>query len=206
MGGTVQKKRPLGRAPVQWPPRVRGSAYQCLLRFGLAFGHAMLFCDFPDCRPVADGAEIVGVVIALRCFSFRCRWLPPRGNWRSGPIKASAPTTARATRSEAERAERGAGQMRPCTPLTSASTPRESAFKPVPHPAAPVGQSSQTRRHHLTPTPYSNFARTCKVATKSVFSLTPGAARSLFGADKKRMGGASPVETAPWREPVSPGG
>ena len=54
--------------------------------------------------------------------------------------------------------------------------------------------------------PYSNFARTCKVVTKSVFSLTPGAARSLFGADKKRMGGASPVETAPWREPVSPGG
>ncbi|ERK67855.1 hypothetical protein HMPREF1546_00347, partial [Oscillibacter sp. KLE 1745] len=28
-----------------------------------------------NCRPVADGAEIVGVVIALRCFSFRCRWL-----------------------------------------------------------------------------------------------------------------------------------
>ena len=63
---------------------------------------------------------------------------------RELPIKASAPTTARAARSEAERAERGAGQMRPCTPLTSASTPRESAFKPVPHPAAPVGQS---RKH-----------------------------------------------------------
>ena len=39
----------------------RGSAYRCLLRFGLAFGHAWDFCDFCDCRPVADGAEGVGV-------------------------------------------------------------------------------------------------------------------------------------------------
>ena len=36
---------------------------------------------------------------------------------RELPIKASAPTTARAARSEAERAERGAGQMRPCSPI-----------------------------------------------------------------------------------------
>ena len=46
---------------------------RCKRRFWPAFGHAMLFCDFCNCRPVADGAEIVGVVIALRCFSFRCR-------------------------------------------------------------------------------------------------------------------------------------
>ena len=42
--------------------------------------------------------------------------------------------------------------MRPCTPITSAPAPRESAFKFPPHPAAPVGEPSQTRRHHLTPT------------------------------------------------------
>ena len=68
-------------------------------------------------------------------------------------MRASAPTSARAARSEAERAERGAGQMRSCSPLPSAPAPRESAIKPVPHHAAPVGKSSQTRRHHLTPTP-----------------------------------------------------
>ena len=47
---------------------------------------------------------------------------------RELPIKASAPTTARAARSEAERAERGAGQMRPCIPATSApsATGRQS--------------------------------------------------------------------------------
>ena len=31
------------------------------------------------CRPVAEGAEGVGVVIALICFSFRCRWLSRTG-------------------------------------------------------------------------------------------------------------------------------
>ena len=41
----------------------RGLAYRCLLRFGLAFGHAMLFCDSCCCRPVADGADLVGVVV-----------------------------------------------------------------------------------------------------------------------------------------------
>ena len=51
----------------------RGSAYRCLLRFGLAFGHAMLFCDSCCCRPVADGAALVGVVVAWSCFSFRYR-------------------------------------------------------------------------------------------------------------------------------------
>ena len=58
---------------------------------------------------------------------------------------AHAPAKNPAARSAAERAEREADQMRPCTPLTFAPAPRESAFKPVPHPAAPVGRSSQTR-------------------------------------------------------------
>ena len=131
----------------------------------------------------------------------------PRGNWRSGPIKASAPTeipsalrilwgptcvsalarvtkatspvgadalvrppaqaatTAQAARSDcaavggsavlrmrrapcgqAERAEGGASG-------TLVTEIRESAFKPVPHPAAPVGGPSQTRRHPLAPPP-----------------------------------------------------
>ena len=43
--------------------------------------------------------------------------------------------------------------MRPCNPIPSAPAPRESTVKSLRHPAAPVGQSSQTRKHHLTPTP-----------------------------------------------------
>ena len=40
---------------------VRGSAYRCLLRFCLTFGHAIPFCDSCNCRPVAEDAEGVGV-------------------------------------------------------------------------------------------------------------------------------------------------
>ena len=43
--------------------------------------------------------------------------------------------------------------MRPCTPINHRTPPRESAVKPAPHPAAPVGNPSQTRRHHLSSTP-----------------------------------------------------
>ena len=53
-----------------------GSVYQCKRRFYLAFGHAWAFCDSCDCRPVADGADLIGVVIVLNCFSLRCRWPP----------------------------------------------------------------------------------------------------------------------------------
>ena len=70
--------------------------------------------------------------------------LPSRGGWRrprrggcrmelllfSLPSRPKNP----AARSAAERAEREADQMRPCTPLTFTPAPRESAFKPVPHP------------------------------------------------------------------------
>ena len=69
------------------------------------------------------------------------------------------PMTATVARSEAERAEIGVGQMRSCNPLTSVPAPRKSAIKPVPHHAAPVGEPSRTRRHHLTPTLV--FKQTC---------------------------------------------
>ena len=93
--------------------------------------------------------------------------------------------------------------MRPCTPLTSAPAPRESAIKPVPHHAAPVGRSSQTRRHHLTPTPVQRGGAKAPERDKTIFSLPPGAAHSLFVKNKKRMGGA-PLWEQPLRERRSP--
>ena len=188
----------------------------------------------------------------------------PRGNWRSGPIKASAPTeipsalrilwgptcvsalarvtkatspvgadalvhppaqaatTAQAVRSDcaavgdaacslrasgtrgrrsqwntgdgntgsaaARDRKRGAVQMRPCPPIQDAlrrGNPPLSLHRTPPRP------SGDPRKHAGTLSrrpPYSNFARMCKVAAKAPFSLIPGAARSLFDADKKRMG------------------
>ena len=189
---TVQKKRPLGRAPVQWPSARNGGR-----RIG-----ACSDLDWPSGTLCSSAIPVAAVP---------WRMAPTSSGWLSHGAAslfatAHAPAKNPAARSAAERAEREADQMRPCTPLTFAPAPRESASRPVPHPAAPVGRSSKPAGTISRQLPYSNFARTCKVATKSVFSLTPGAARSLFGADKKRMGGASPVETAPWREPVSPGG
>ena len=189
---TVQKKRPLRRAPARSRLRatgVGGSVQAPILACLRARFSLLQVCN---CRPVADGAEVVGVVIALSLLLFSLPLAAPRGNWRSGPIKASAPTTARAARSEAERAERGAGQMRPCTPLTSASTPRESAFKPVPHPAAPVGQSSQTRRHHLTPTPVQQLCTPVQsCGQKRSFLLDRARPVFFSGKTEKKMGGAS---------------
>ena len=121
----------------------------------------------------------------------------PYGHGRSG-----ASATAGAARSEAERAERGVGQIRPCNPTQDAPAPRESVIKFAPHPAAPVGAPSRTRRHPLTPTPYSNFARTCKVAAKrlSLWTVHPP---FLFWQDQKRNGGCIPLDKPPCgsREP-----
>ena len=108
----------------------RGSADRCKRRFWPAFGHAIIFCNFWDCRPVADGAEVVGVVFAV-----------------------------------------------------SLATPQ-----------APSYADPRTATLHAR----------AKLRPKAIFSLPPGAAHSLFVKNKKRMGGASPVETAPWREPDSP--
>ena len=57
-----------------------------------------------------------GEVWDTRCADFRCRWPVVDESLRSGPMRASASTTARAARSEAERAEREAGHIQPAPP------------------------------------------------------------------------------------------
>ena len=119
---------------------------------------------------------------------------------RELPIKASAPTTARAARSEAERAERESGQMRPCTPIFVGTAPRESVFKSAPYSAAPVGKPSQPRRHHLTPTPVQQLCTHVQSCDQKRFFLFHRARRILFLSRTKREWGAHP----PWKRP--PGG
>ena len=68
----------------------RGSADRCKRRFWPAFGHAIIFCNFWDCRPVADGAEVVGVVIALSLLLFSLPLAVPRRNWCNGRMWTSA--------------------------------------------------------------------------------------------------------------------
>ena len=75
----VEEKKALVRAPVQWPSARRGSAYRCKRRFGPAFGHAIPFCEVDAAVPWRIVPRSSGVVVALNCFSFRCRW--SGGRW-----------------------------------------------------------------------------------------------------------------------------
>ena len=110
-----------------------------------------------------------------------------------------APTTARGARSEAERAERGAGQIRPCNPINRRMPPRESTTKPAVYPAAPVGQSLQTRRHHLTPTPVQRGGTAwCPRATKSDFFSSTGRGAFSFCPEQKENGGRI-CQPSAWR-------
>ena len=80
--------------------------------------------------------------------------------------------------------------MRPCTPTQDAPAPRESAIKPVPHPAAPVGEPSQTRRHHLTPTPVQQLCTHVQSCGQSAFFSYTGRGAFSFWARPKREQGA----------------
>ena len=131
-----------------------------------------------------------GEVWDTRCADFRCRWPVVDESLRSGPMRASASTTARAARSEAERAEREAGQMRSCTPTTSAPSATGRQYRPHRRPKR-ARMPGKIGAGTGTPTPVRAEGH-CTGARPAPFSLTPGAARSLFGATKKRMGGALP--------------
>ena len=48
---TVQREKRLGALRCGGPPCARGSAYRCLLRFRLAFGHAIIFCKLDTTVP-----------------------------------------------------------------------------------------------------------------------------------------------------------
>ena len=93
-----------------------------------------------------------GEVWDTRCADFRCRWPVVDESLRSGPMRASASTNARAARSEAERAEREAGQMRSCTPTTSApsATGRQSG-KSQKSIACPKARPNRSRHWYADP-------------------------------------------------------
>ena len=119
-------------------------------------------------------------------------------------MRASAPTIARAARSEAERAEKGAGQMRSCTPILvgtraagichQACTAPRRARRTVPaNPQAPSHADPRTARRHEG-----------AGARLKRFFLFHRARRILFLSRTKREWGAHPRGTRPLREQASP--
>ena len=93
--------------------------------------------------------------------------------------------------------------MRSCNPMTSAPAPRESAIKPVPHPAAPVGEQSRTCRHHLTPPPVQRGGTKVPERDKKRSFLLDRARPVFFSARPKRKWGVhcpagNPAESPGW--------
>ena len=182
---TVQKKRPLGRAPVQWPSARNGGR-----RIG-----ACSDLDWPSGTLCSSAIPVAAV--PWRMAPTSSGWLP------HGAASLFATAKNPAARSAAERAEREADQMRPCTPLTFTPAPRESAFKPVPHPAAPVGRSSQTRRHHLSSTPVQQLCTDVQSCDQKRFFSYTGRGAFSFWRNQKENGGRI-AQLAPQLNP--PGG
>ena len=86
--------------------------------------------------------------------------------------------------------------MRPCTPINHRTPPRESAVKSAPHPAAPVGKPSQTRRHHLTPIPVQRGGTKVPEHGQTFF-LFHRARRIFFLMSQKENGGRIPHGQCP---------
>ena len=142
-----------------------------------------------------------GDVRGTSSFSFRCRWPVVDESLRSGPMRASASTTARAARSEAERAEREAGQMRSCTPTTSApsATGRQSG-KSQKSIACPKARPNRSR--HWYADPRTRGGPLHRSAPGAFFSYTGRGAFS-FWRNQKENGGRI-AQLAPQLNP--PGG
>ena len=134
-----------------------------------------------------------GEVKDTSCADFRCRWPVVDESVSIGQRNATFSTPAGAARSEAERAERGAGQMRSCSPMPSVpstagisrqicTAPRRARRIVLANTQAPSHADSRTARRH----------EGAGARPKAFFSFGPCTARFLFGKTEKKMGGALP--------------
>ena len=104
-------------------------------------------------------------------------------------VNATVSTTARAARSEAERAEREAGQMRSCTPTRSEPPPRDGSIDLAEDPSVPEGKPKSA----LAPIRRPPCARRATAPERARRPFLLDRARPVFfsGKTEKKMGGAS---------------
>ena len=136
--------------------------------------------------------------------SFRCRW--PVVDESSSKEPTQQPLRVpRAARSEAERAERGADQMRPCTPTTWAPSATGRQYRPCRRPKR-ARRQGQIGACTDTPTPVSTEARTRRRAPKSgLFFWTVHGPFSFRPRPKRKWGVHPRMDHAPCGSRVSPG-
>ena len=104
-------------------------------------------------------------------------------------VNATVSTTARAARSEAERAERGAVQMRPCTPTRLEPPPRDGSADFAEENSVPEGQPKSEQAPIRRPP--SRAEGHCTGARLTLFSLDRARPVFFSGKTEKKMGGAS---------------
>ena len=119
-------------------------------------------------------------------------------------VNATVSTTARAARSEAERAEREAGQMRPCNPTTWAPSATGRQYRPGRRPKR-ARRQGQIGACTDTPTPVSTEARTRRRAPKSGLFFWTVHGPLSFRPRPKRKWGVHPAGPAPCGSRISPG-
>ena len=126
-------------------------------------------------------------------FAAAGRWLMRVAAWAN----ATTSTPARAARSEAERAEREAGQMRPCTPTRSAPSATGRQFQKLRESiACPKAGPNRGRHRYADPRTHGGPLHR---SAPSVFLFGPCTARFSFGKTKEKWG-VHPAGQAPLRE------
>ncbi len=121
-------------------------------------------------------AKISGWLTHCLCVSYRCRW--PGGRREIVP-----PTWDQAARSEAERAEREAGQMRPCTPTRSAPSATGRQYRPRRRPKR-ARRQGKIGACTDTPTPVARGGPLHRSAPSAFFSSTGRGAFSFWARPK----------------------
>ena len=140
-------------------------------------------------------------------FAAAGRWLMRVAAWAN----ATTSTPARAARSEAERAERGAAQMRPCTPTQDAPSATGRQFQKLRESiACPKAGPNRSRHRYADPRAHGGPLHR---SAPSVFLFGPCTARFSFGKTKEKWGvhpgwtsppGGSQSPEAAVRRPIYP--
>ena len=138
-------------------------------------------------RPALGETSSPGKYRDTPCADFRCRWPVVDESCSKGQRNSFC--EHRAARSEAKRAERGAGQMRPCTPMTSAPSATGRQYRPRRRPKR-ARRQGQIGAGTDTPTPVQQLCTHVQSCGQSAFFSYTGRGAFSFWARPKREWGA----------------
>ena len=196
----VEEKTALSALRCSGPPRATGSTYQCLLRFGLVFGHAILFCEVDTAVPWRMVRRSTGCKNAFDQLLFYCLALRRSQYFRH---QCSTGSSFRAfcfaTRFLGGR--RGRCLHRPVAEAPSTTGQRQRKEAQDVSLTSPGQKSSQGQRVSVSdcrkgqPTFPRRRQEGCASADRpaeAFFLFGPCTARFSFGKTKREMGGALP--------------